>query len=240
MPKGWVPMASIRPETMLRSSPKRRDASLTTARVLCGPANSTRSRRRTSPVPGSGSTASVPGGTSWPITSETTIPGSEEFAYRVTGLGWNGDGPAVTTRVERAFIQPSLTWRPSSDTSLTVLGLYQRDPFSGFYGGFPAFGTVFPRNFGSGIVGRLPVDFYDGDRNFKQSDRTQAAVTYILDHRFDDAFRFHSSGRFLRTEGQYRSVYGAFSGNTPLFPATALTTGPLINRSRIATNRAIA
>lgn len=174
-----------------------------------------------------------------PITSETTIPGTEEFAYRVTALGWNGDGPAVTTRVERAFIQPSLTWRPSADTSLTVLGLYQRDPFSGFYGGFPAYGTVFPRNFGSGIVGRLPVDFYDGDRNFEQSDRTQAAVTYVLDHRFDDAFRFHSSGRFLRTEGQYRSVYGAFSGNTPLFPATALTTGPLINRSRIATDVAI-
>ncbi|TNC11045.1 TonB-dependent siderophore receptor [Methylobacterium terricola] len=174
-----------------------------------------------------------------PITSETTLPGSEEFAYRVTGLGWNGDGPAVTTRVERAFIQPSLTWRPSADTSLTVLGLYQRDPFSGFYGGFPAFGTVFPRNFGNGVVGRLPADFYDGDRNFEQSDRTQAAVTYILDHRFNDAFRFHSSGRFLRTEGQYRSVYGAFSAATPITMPSALTTGPLINRSRIATDVAI-
>ncbi|KMO41766.1 TonB-dependent receptor [Methylobacterium tarhaniae] len=174
-----------------------------------------------------------------PITSETTVPGTEQFAYRVTGLGWNGDGPAVTTRVERAFIQPSLTWRPSADTSLTVLGLYQRDPFSGFYGSFPAYGTLFPRNFGNGIVGRLPVDFYDGDRNFEQSDRTQAAVTYILDHRFDDAFRFHSSGRFLRTEGQYRSVYTAFNSNAALFPLSALTTGPLINRSRIATDVAI-
>ncbi|WP_238313910.1 TonB-dependent siderophore receptor [Methylobacterium crusticola] len=169
-----------------------------------------------------------------PITSETTVPGTEQFAYRVIGLGWNGDGPAVTTRVERAFIAPSLTWRPSADTSLTVLGLYQRDPFSGFYGSFPAFGTVFPRNFGNGVVGRLPVGFYDGDRNFEQSDRTQASVTYLFDHRFDDAFRFHSAGRYLRTEGDYRSVYTSFSSTTPLFPATTLTAGPLISRSRIA------
>ena len=87
-----------------------------------------------------------------PITSETTVPGTEEFAYRVTGLGWNGDGPAVTTKVERAFINPSLTWRPSADTSLTIIANYQRDPFSGFYGGFPAVGTVFPRNFGNGDI----------------------------------------------------------------------------------------
>ena len=170
-----------------------------------------------------------------PIASETTVPGTEEFAFRVTGLGWKGDGPAVTTTVERAFIAPSLTWRPSADTSLTVLGAYERDPFSGFYGSFPAYGTVFPRDFGNGIVGRLPVNFYDGDRGFEQSDRTQGSVTYILDHRFSDAFRFHSAGRILRTEGDYRSVYTAFSSNTPLFPPTSLTTGPLIGRSRIST-----
>jgi hypothetical protein len=35
-----------------------------------------------------------------------TVPGTEQFAFRVTGLGWTGDGPAVTTKVERAFIQP--------------------------------------------------------------------------------------------------------------------------------------
>ncbi len=170
-----------------------------------------------------------------PITSETTVPGTEQFAYRVIGLGWTGDGPVVTTKVERAFIAPSITWRPSADTSLTVLGLYQRDPFSGFYGGFPAFGTVFPRDFGNGIVGRLPVNFYDGDRRFEQSDRTQASVSYILDHRFNEAFRFHSAGRYLRSEGDYRSVYTSFSSVTPLFPPTTLTTGPLISRSRIAT-----
>ncbi|MCJ2048066.1 TonB-dependent siderophore receptor [Methylobacterium sp. J-078] len=157
-------------------------------------------------------------------------PLADQFAYRVIGLGWKGDGPAVTTQVERVLINPSVTWRPSADTSLTIIGNYERDPFSGFYGGFPAVGTVFPRNFGNGFTGRLPVDFYDGDRNFERSDRTQASISYIFDHTFNDALHFHSAARYLRTEGDYRSVYGAFNDTTGPFAS-----GPLIDRSRIAT-----
>lgn len=164
-----------------------------------------------------------------PIAAEAG-PLADQFAYRVVGLGWKGDGPAVTTEVERFFINPSVTWRPSTDTSLTLIGNYQRDPYSGFYGGFPAVGTVFARNFGNGRIGRLPVDFYDGDRNFERSDRTQASISYLFDHRFGDHLRFHSAGRYLRSEGDYRSVYSAFDASTGPF-----SSGPLINRSRIAT-----
>ena len=165
-----------------------------------------------------------------PIPSEAG-PLADQFAYRVIASGWNADGPAVTTRVERAFINPSLTWRPSADTQLTVIGNYQRDPSSGFYGGFPAVGTVFPRNFGNGVSGRLPVDFYDGDRNFERSDRTQASVSYLFDHRFNEHLRFHSAGRYLRTEGDYRSVYTTFGAVNGPF-----TSGPIIGRSRGGTN----
>jgi iron complex outermembrane receptor protein len=164
-----------------------------------------------------------------PIPAEAG-PLADQFAYRVIGLGWKGDGPAVTTQVERVLINPSVTWRPSADTTLTVIGNYQRDPFSGFYGGFPAVGTVFPRNFGNGFTGRLPVDFYDGDRNFERSDRTQASISYIFDHNVSDYLHFHSAARYLRTEGDYRSVYGAFNDTTGPFAS-----GPLIDRSRIAT-----
>ncbi|MET3693465.1 iron complex outermembrane receptor protein [Methylobacterium goesingense] len=160
-----------------------------------------------------------------PIPAEAG-PLADQFAYRVVGLGWKGDGPAVTTQVERFFINPSLTWRPSTDTSLTIIGNYQRDPFSGFYGGVPAVGSLFPRNFGNGSIGRLPVDFYDGDRNIERSDRTQASISYIFDHRVNENLRFHSAGRYLRTEGNYRSVYSSFDevSNGPF------TSGPTLGR----------
>ncbi|MCJ2036376.1 TonB-dependent siderophore receptor [Methylobacterium sp. J-068] len=160
-----------------------------------------------------------------PIPAEAG-PLADQFAYRVVGLGWKGDGPAVTTQVERFFINPSLTWRPSSDTSLTIIGNYQRDPFSGFYGGVPAVGSLFKRNFGNGFIGRLPVDFYDGDRTIERSDRTQASISYIFDHRVNENLRFHSAGRYLRTEGDYRSVYTNFDDtlNGPF------TSGPILSR----------
>ena len=161
-----------------------------------------------------------------PIPAEAG-PLADQFAYRVIAGGWNGDGPAVTTQVERVFINPSVTWRPSTDTQLTVIGNYQRDPFSGFYGGFPAVGTVFPRNFGNGVIGRLPVDFYDGDRNFERSDRTQGSISYLFDHRINEHLRFHSAGRYLYTEGDYRSVFTAFNDINGPF-----SSGPVIGRSR--------
>lgn len=160
---------------------------------------------------------------------------ADQFAYRVVGSGRMGDGPAVTTRVERAFIAPSFTWQPSTDTSLTVLARYQRDPYSGFYGGFPAKGTVFPSNFGipGGRLGYLPVDFYDGDRSYERSDRTIGSIGYIFDHRFDENLRFRSTTRYLHSQGDYRQAYTAFSGNGPSWD------GRLLQRGRGGTRVAI-
>jgi iron complex outermembrane receptor protein len=87
-------------------------------------------------------------------------------------------------------------------------------------------GTVFPRNFGNGVIGRLPVNFYDGDRGIERSDRTQASVEYLFDHRFSENLRFHSAGRYLRSEGDYRSVFTTFGTINGPF-----TSGPLIGRS---------
>ncbi len=93
---------------------------------------------------------------------------------------------------------------------------------------------MFPRNFGSGIVGRLPVNFYDGDRNFEQSDRTQprsptcstiASTTISASTR--RALPAHR--RRLRAASTR-----AFNSTTSLANARDLTSGPFISRSRIA------
>ena len=159
------------------------------------------------------------------------VPGSEQFAYRVVGLGWKGDGPVDATKIERQFIAPSFTWSPSSDTTMTVLAHYQHDPHSGYYGAIPSVGSVFPRDFGNGFVGRLSPRFYDGDKSYERSNRTQAAIGYLFDHRFSDSLRFHSGGRYLHTEGEYKST---FSTN-----GTPFDRGPLIPRSHGLTNAQI-
>ncbi|WP_245906514.1 TonB-dependent siderophore receptor [Teichococcus aestuarii] len=115
-----------------------------------------------------------------------------------------GDGELDETRERRYFFSPSLTWRPSKDTSITLFAHYQRDPESGSYGSVPAWGSVLhnPR-------GRIGTRFYDGDPNLERSNREHYMAGYLAEHRASDWLTLRQNFRYLHTKGEYRSVYGA-------------------------------
>jgi iron complex outermembrane receptor protein len=137
-------------------------------------------------------------------TADFTGPIDDEgkFLYRFSAVGLTEDGQFRTTENERVALAPSFTWRPDEDTSLTLFGLYQRDPESNSYGGVPPQGTVL-----ANPLGKIPVDFYDGDPSFEQYDRTQTSVAYDFDKRLSDTWSVRLNGRWLRTEADYDSVY---------------------------------
>jgi iron complex outermembrane receptor protein len=130
------------------------------------------------------------------------IDAEGKFLYRFSAVGLTEDGQFRTTENERVALAPSFTWRPDADTSLTLFGLYQHDPKSNSYGGVPPQGTVL-----ANPLGKIPVDFYDGDPNFEQYDRTQTSVAYEFDKRLNDTWSVRLNGRWLRTEADYDSVY---------------------------------
>lgn len=136
------------------------------------------------------------------------IDDEKKLLYRVLGSFRNADGPVDMTSEQRYFISPSFTWRPLETTSLTLFGHYQRDPESGYYGAFPAKGSLLNNPY----VGRLPRSFYDGDPNFEQSNRTYYSTGYSFDHKFNDFLTFRSNGRWLHTQGYYKSVYASTNG----------------------------
>ncbi len=145
--------------------------------------------------------------------------------FRVTGLAYDADGQIDHTKERRFFIAPSLTWKASPDTRLTLLANFQRDPHMGSYGAVPAYRTLLraPDGF------YLQPGFYDGDANFEKSDRKNAAIGYMFDHRFNDTFTFHQGLRYQRAEGIYRSVYsGGYLDGAPTYGQ--------IRRSAIATD----
>jgi iron complex outermembrane receptor protein len=125
-----------------------------------------------------------------------------EWLGRFIGSYSEGDGELDETRERRYFFSPSLTWRPSSDTSITVLGHYQRDPESGSYGGVPAWGTVLPNP-----NGRVGMRFYDGDPDLERSNREHYTIGYAAEHRFNEFLTVRQNARYLHTQGEYRSVY---------------------------------
>src|SRR3546814_6907085 len=78
--------------------------------------------------------------------------------YRIVGIGRDARTQVSEIKDERLAIAPSLTIRPDSDTTLTLLGGFQRDPDGGLFNPVPSSGTLF-----SNPNGRLGPDQYFGD-----------------------------------------------------------------------------
>jgi len=139
---------------------------------------------------------------SGPLNESRTVLGRVVTSYS------RSDTQIDHAREERYFIAPSVTFRPTADTSITFLGLYQRDPWGGSYGGVPAYGSVLPNP-----RGRISSSFWDGDPNFDRLDRTQYQIGYLAEHRFNDSLAVRQNFRYAHSEGYYRQLYGAYSAN---------------------------
>src|SRR3546814_12356805 len=103
---------------------------------------------------------------------------------------WSSD--VCSSDRERLAIAPSLTIRPDSDTTLTLLGGFQRDPDGGLFNPVPSSGTLF-----SNPNGRLGPDQYFGDPGTDHLSRTQYWLGYQFDHRFNAPWRVSLNLRYL-------------------------------------------
>lgn len=125
------------------------------------------------------------------------------YGYRVAGLYDDGDGQLEHTETRRQSLSTAFTWRPSIDTSLTLLAHYQRDPKAASYGAISAYGSVLDNPNGRDI----DVDFYDGEKDFEKSDREYHSIGYLFEHHLNDTWTLRQNARYLRSDGLYRSIY---------------------------------
>lgn len=128
------------------------------------------------------------------------------YSYRVAGLFDDADGQVEHTETRRQSLSSAFTWRPDDATSLTLLGHFQKDPKGASYGSVPAWGSVLHSPTGRSI----DVDFYDGEKNFEKSDREYYSIGWAFEHHFDDVWTVRQNARYLRSEGQYRSLYSNY------------------------------
>lgn len=127
------------------------------------------------------------------------------YSYRLAGLYDEADGQLEHTETQRQSISSAFTWRPNADTSLTLLGHFQKDPKAASYGSTPAWGSVLDSPIGRDI----DVDFYDGEKDFEKSDREYFSLGYLFEHHLNDVWTLRQNARYLRSEGDYRSLYNS-------------------------------
>jgi iron complex outermembrane receptor protein len=130
------------------------------------------------------------------VDANAALNASQSLLGRVTLLYRDSDDFVDFSGDNRIFVAPALTWNIGDDTSLTILGRYQRDrdnPWSPLI----AYGTVLPS-----VNGDLPIDFSvnrtGADRSVQHQDRGQ--IGYAFDHAFSDSLKFSQNLRYSHTD----------------------------------------
>ena len=134
------------------------------------------------------------------MTGKLTADG--EWLYRFVGIARDSDTQTDFVKDNRVTIAPAITWRPSKNTSWTILGLYQNDSTGSTTAFLPIEGTLYP-----GPNGRIPVNRFASDPNFEKYQTKTGSVSSLFEHTFSDAFKIRQSTRYWHTDGVYRSAY---------------------------------
>ena len=120
---------------------------------------------------------------------------------RMTGLVRDGDTQVDFVDTGRVYLAPALTWRATSDTTLTLLGQYQWD--DSYATNFvPASGTVLKNPNGKILNTR-----YFGEPNFDESETDYFSIGYILDHKFSDAFQIDHKARYENFQYDQKALF---------------------------------
>jgi iron complex outermembrane receptor protein len=134
------------------------------------------------------------------LTGPLTADG--EWLYRLIAVGRVADTQVDQVRDDRRLLAPSLTWRPSAATSLTLQALYQQDRTGSTSQFLPWVGTLLPSPAGpvpmNTFIGQ-PGDRYDTDRR---------TFGWLFEHRLNDAWTVRQNLRWSRNQVDYLSAYG--------------------------------
>lgn len=125
-----------------------------------------------------------------------------EWLYRFVGLFRESGTQVDYVPDNRILLSPSLTWRPTTNTSWTVLGTYQKDRTGTTNGFLPREGTLDPS-----INGYIPRNRFVGDPNTDLYQTETGAISSIFEHEFNEAVKFTQNLRYAHVDGIYRSVY---------------------------------
>jgi iron complex outermembrane receptor protein len=155
--------------------------------------------------------------------------------YRLTADGFNTGTQTDYVNQQRFAIAPTITWRPTKDTTLTVYANYQADPEAGLYNTVPVVGTI------QTGVSQLPRSFNPGEPTFDSFRKTQESIGYQFDQRLNDIWSLRQSYRFLHNSQTVQYVaddLGYVNNGTELAREAYLNYG-MVNSNTID-NQAIA
>ena len=124
-----------------------------------------------------------------------------EFLYRIVGLGRDSNSQTDFVQDNKLFIAPSFTWRPTNDTTFTILSQYQKIDNKGYQQYVPGQVSFLPNP-----NGHIPYSRYIGEPGPDGYNLEQFAIGYAFEHRFDNNLQFRQNFRYTDVSNDLASV----------------------------------
>lgn len=106
----------------------------------------------------------------------------------------------------RILLSPSVAWDATDRTSVTVYGIYQREPKAGYRNHQTLEGTLTATSAGYSY----PDGFVSYAPEYDEADRTTASVGYKVVHGFDNGLELHHSARYSQIDLYHKGVSGDY------------------------------
>ncbi len=154
---------------------------------------------------------------------------SQRLFYRLVGVGRDSGTQVNHVPDDRLLVAPSLSWRPTERTRLTLLGNFQEDRMGSSVGFFPWRGTVQPHP-----LGRIHPGTFISEPAVDEYLSHARSGGYLFEHNFQ-RFTVRQNFNYSHSRVSYQTLYAAFAPR-PTFNADDRTINRVIYLNKPTAN----
>ena len=142
------------------------------------------------------------------VDSTGAIDKDSKWLYRAVGVYRDTETQVDFVDDKTTVLAPSLTWRPSNKTNVSLLLNYTDTDGDTGAQFLPIQGTLNPAPNGDFIAN----DFYAGEPDFNKYDATTTSVTLLADHQINNIWSVEITSRYTDAEANYQQAWPSFIG----------------------------
>lgn len=134
--------------------------------------------------------------------ADLTSPLTDNLAGRIVAKVRDANTQTDYVKDDRVLFAPSLLWRATENTDVTVIGLYQDDHGGSTAQFLPLFGTLY-----ANPNGKLDNSLFIGKPGWDRYDGTLFQGTALVEHRFSDQLKLNLKARAIDSDLTYLTHY---------------------------------
>lgn len=136
---------------------------------------------------------------------------NDEWVGRFVGIYRNADSQVDFVNDDTQVLMPSISYMPTDDTTLTLIGLFQDTESDTAAQFIPVEGTLLPLADGTFLPNQ---DVYAGEPGFNKFDTKSNQVTLLGEHIIDESTFISFTALWRDGEADYHQAWPTFTGGT--------------------------